>query len=37
MITPALTINKSEVDELIDLLRVTFLQFEKELHSQKYI
>jgi len=25
------------VDELIDLLRITFLQFEKELHSQKYI
>ena len=28
--------NKSECDELIDLLRVTFLQYEKELHSQKY-
>ena len=37
MITPALTINRSEVDELIDLLRITFLQFEKELKSQKYI
>ena len=37
MITPALTINRSEVDELIDLLRITFLQFEKELQFQKYI
>ena len=37
MITPALTIDKSEVDELIDLLRITFLQFEQELHSLKYI
>jgi len=37
MITPALTINRSEVDELIDLLRISFLHFEKELKSQKYI
>ena len=37
MISPALTINKREADELVDLLRLTTLQFEKELQSQKLI
>ena len=37
MISPALTINKREVDELVYLLRLTVRQFEKELRSQKFI
>jgi len=37
MISPALTINKGEVDELINLLRLTIIQFEKELRSQNFI
>ena len=37
MISPALTINKREVDELLYLLRLTVRQFEKELRSQKFI
>ncbi|MAR51239.1 MAG: aspartate aminotransferase family protein [Paracoccaceae bacterium] len=37
MISPALTISKSEADELVELLRLTILQFEKELRLQKLI
>ena len=37
MISPALTISKTEINELIDLLRLTIKDFEKELRAQKYI
>ena len=37
MISPALTISKSEADELVELLRLTILQFEKELRLRKLI